>query len=371
MTFPRHVLMTTDTVGGVWTYSIELAGALSRQGVKVSLATMGTLLSPSQRADVSGVRGLDVYESQYKLEWMENGWKDVAESGSWLLSLSDKLRPDIVHLNTYAHGVLDWQAPAVVACHSCVLSWFDAVRQLPAPAQWDEYRRRAYEGLRGSAAVVAVSQFMAAEIDRWYGPLPQITTIYNCRQQGAYVPARKQEFVLCCGRLWDEGKNVGALDRASESLLWPVFVAGEDKHPDGGRPRLNRIRPMGQLPAPELADWFSRAAIYALPARYEPFGLSVLEAALSGCALVLGDIPSFREIWHDAAMFVPPDDDEALAIAINALARNTALREKLSGRARDRALAFTPERMLEGYLDVYGQAQARYKGARTELSCAS
>ncbi len=32
-----------------------------------------------------------------------------------------------------------------------------------------------------------------------------------------------------------------------------------------------------------------------LPARYEPFGLSVLEAALSGCALVLGDIPSLRE----------------------------------------------------------------------------
>ena len=54
-----------------------------------------------------------------------------------------------------------------------------------------------------------------------------------------------------------------------------------------------------------------RAAIYALPARYEPFGLSILEAALSGCALVIGDIPSLREIWADAALFVPSDGHDA------------------------------------------------------------
>ncbi|MEB3829625.1 glycosyltransferase [Phormidium sp. CCY1219] len=57
----------------------------------------------------------------------------------------------------------------------------------------------------------------------------------------------------------------------------------------------------------ELSHWYARAAIYAFPARYEPFGLSVLEAALSGCALVLGDIPRLREMWGDAAVFANPD----------------------------------------------------------------
>ena len=54
------------------------------------------------------------------------------------------------------------------------------------------------------------------------------------------------------------------------------------------------------------------AAIYALPARYEPFRLEVLEAAAPGCALVLGDIASLRELWDGAALFVAPDDDRAL-----------------------------------------------------------
>ena len=57
-------------------------------------------------------------------------------------------------------------------------------------------------------------------------------------------------------------------------------------------------------------------AIYASPARYEPFGLGVLEAALSSCALVLGDSPTLREPWSDAALFVPPDDHDALLTAL-------------------------------------------------------
>ena len=46
----------------------------------------------------------------------------------------------------------------------------------------------------------------------------------------------------------------------------------------------------GQLTTAEVRNVINTASIYALPARYEPFGLSILEAALSGCALVLGDI---------------------------------------------------------------------------------
>jgi hypothetical protein len=63
---------------------------------------------------------------------------------------------------------------------------------------------------------------------------------------------------------------------------------------------------LGELPRDALAARAGAASIYALPARYEPFGLSVLEAALSGCALVLGDIASLRETWGDAAVYVPP-----------------------------------------------------------------
>ncbi len=81
-----------------------------------------------------------------------------------------------------------------------------------------------------------------------------------------------------------------------------------------------------------MAGWLGRASIFALPARYEPFGLLPLEAALSGCALVLGDIPSLREVWGDAAWFVPPDDRDALTAAIGSLIASPRLLQRAGRR---------------------------------------
>ena len=97
-----------------------------------------------------------------------------------------------------------------------------------------------------------------------------------------------------------------------------MLVAGDGRHPEGGGAgELENLRHLGRLAPADLASWLGRAAIYALPARYEPFGLSILEAALAGCALVLGDIDSLRELWDGCALFVPPEDDDALAEALN------------------------------------------------------
>jgi hypothetical protein len=95
------------------------------------------------------------------------------------------------------------------------------------------------------------------------------------------------------------------------------------------------------------------AAVYAAPARYEPFGLAVLEAAVHGCALALGDLPTLRELWDGAARFVPPGDPGALRRALLDLIGDGAERERLGALAQGRARAFTRERMVEGYLDAY------------------
>ena len=159
--------------------------------------------------------------------------------------------------------------------------------------------------------------------------------------------------MLTAGRLWDEAKNIGALEQAAPDLKWPVHVAGDEKHPDGGRAEYSNIKLLGKLSQPELAGWFSRASIYALPARYEPFGLSALEAALAGCALVLGDIPTLREVWEDSATFVAPDDPQALKSAVNDLIANPAQLAAMAQAARRRALGFTTEKMAERYSAAY------------------
>jgi glycogen(starch) synthase len=182
----------------------------------------------------------------------------------------------------------------------------------------------------------------------------------------------KEPFILTAGRVWDEGKNVGALAAIATSLDWPIFVAGEGKHPDRGAVAHEGLHQLGRLPGRELAAWLGRAAVFALPARYEPFGFTPLEAALAGCALVLGDIPSLREVWGDAAVFVPPDDPEALRSALQRLIADDAARTALAGRAHVRALRFTPQRMAAGYLAAYRSLLAdRSRPARGTLACAS
>jgi glycogen(starch) synthase len=90
------------------------------------------------------------------------------------------------------------------------------------------------------------------------------------------------------------------------------------------------------------------------PSRYEPFGLAPLEAALHGCALVLSDIGTFRELWDGCAEFFPSGDARALAQAIRRLSGDAQRRERLARAARTRALRrYTAGRMAAEYIELY------------------
>jgi glycogen(starch) synthase len=154
---PRSVLMTADAVGGVWTFSMELCRAFSSRGVTVTLAVMGPQPSAAQRAEVRSIPGLSLAEGPWRLEWMDNPWSDVDAASAWLLALERDVRPDVVHLNGYAHGCVPFFAPVVVAGHSCVLSWFEQVKGEAAPLRYGEYRRRVARGLRCASLSVAPS----------------------------------------------------------------------------------------------------------------------------------------------------------------------------------------------------------------------
>ncbi|MFY0528349.1 glycosyltransferase family 4 protein [Archangium gephyra] len=347
----------------------RLCQALAEDGVRVELATLGAPLSPAQWVEARAVPGLTIHESSYQLEWMDEPWEDVRASGEWLLGLEARLAPDIIHLNGYCHGALPWRAPVLMVAHSCVLSWWEAVKGESAPGRYARYQQEVARGLRAAARVVAPSEAMLAAAERHYGPFRSTSVIANARRAESFLPGPKEPFVLAAGRLWDEAKNLAALDAVAPRLPFPVRVAGETQHPGGGSDaRAHQVQPLGRLTPEELAGWMARAALYALPARYEPFGLSVLEAALAGCALVLGDIPSLREVWGDAARFVHPDDGDGLARTLTELMAEPAERERLAARARARALTFTPRRMAEAYLELYAALRARPSEPRVQAA---
>lgn len=342
--------MTADTVGGVWTYALDLAREMPN--VEVSLATMGRPMTPDQRAEANAIPNLEVFESSYKLEWMEEPWHDVRASGRWLMSLEAAIRPDVVHLNGLCHGILPFEAPMLVVMHSCVLSWWQAVKGDSAPSEWDRYAEEVRRGILGADMVVAPTHAMMDCTERLYGT-PKATRVIPNGRWGV-EPKEKESFVFAAGRMWDEAKNLRTLEAVRERLSWPLFVAGDGSN-------------LGRLDAAEMRDWLGRASIYAFPAKYEPFGLSVLEAALAGCALVLGDIPSLRENWEGRAIFVNPDDEEGLTEAVERLIANPKLRERMGRCAREHALTLSTKRFARGYTGLYKEmvkaAQSRSTAA--------
>jgi glycogen synthase len=367
---PKRILMTADTIGGVWTYALELVRALGPYGIEVTLATMGSGLSRDQAGAAGSISNLEVIESSFKLEWMQEPWRDVDLASDWLLDIAERKQPDLVHLNGYAHAALPWQRPVLVVGHSCVLSWWAAVRKENAPAACDQYREAVTQGLQAADLVVAPSQAMLDSLREYYG-LPRAgLVIPNGRKPALFKSRSKEKFILCAGRLWDEAKNAAALAHIASELPWPVCLAGEEQHPDGAASRHKKVQMLGRLPTCEIASWFARAPIYALPAHYEPFGLSALEAGLSGCALVLGDIPSLREVWGEAALFVPPDDHEALKASLRQLIADPTRLNQFATRARARALEFTPRRMAESYLSAYSGLIEKQPDKTKEFTCA-
>jgi glycosyltransferase involved in cell wall biosynthesis len=350
----QRILMTADVAGEVWTYVSELAGALARHDIQILIATMGGPLQPAHRASLGDLRAVEIVESEFKLEWMDDPWHDVILAAGWLLELEREFVPDVVHLNGYVHAALPWRAPRLVVGHSCVCSWFEALRGRTAPPAWRPYAERVRRGLRAADAVSAPTQHMLDTLYRLYGPFARHAPIYNGRSSRLFRTGPKEPFILTAGRLWDEARNTAALDRAAADLDWPVFAAGPPAASGRRDDECRHLKLLGTLDEPTRADWYRRAAIFALPARYEPFGIAALEAALSGCALVLGDVPSLREVWGDAASFVAPDDPRQLQQTLRQLTSDDRLRERMACRAYQRAQRYTPPRMATGYLKLYG-----------------
>ncbi|MCE5186499.1 MAG: glycosyltransferase family 4 protein [Planctomycetaceae bacterium] len=349
---PLTILMTTDTVGGVLVYTLTLARALRAYNITVVLAAMGGPLDPWSRACVKDLDNVYCHESDYKLEWMQDPWTDVKLAGQWLLRLADQVRPDIVHLNNYVHAALNWPCPSLLVGHSCVYSWYRDVRRQAPPVSWKKYYCGVATGLRRADLVTAPTWSFLRTLRELYGPFRSAGAVCNGMDPET-CPCPKEPLIFTAGRIWDEGKNIDILKKVQPLVSAPIYVAGNIRHPDGSLADCAALRTLGFLDRRHMADWYARAAVYVLPALYEPFGLSALEAAHAGCALVLGDIPSLREIWANAAVFVDPRDEKAIAAAMNRLLAERALRQEYARRAVGRARLYSISKMAQRYYNFY------------------
>lgn len=362
MNGPKRILMTCDAVGGVWRYAIDLAAGLKQQGIHVVLAVLGPPPTPAQWHEVAAVGALIAVD--LPLDWMVDDPQKLASVPERLAAIADAYDVDLVHLNLPSQAAgFQRGRPVLVVSHSCTVTWFAAVRGTDVPPGWEWQKTINRAGFERADYIVAPSASHAALLRTTYHALPEISVIYNASAVAADA-APKDRYVFAAGRWWDQGKNAGVLDEAAPMIRWPVVMVGA-KSANGQGVDIENAIFRGPLPHDEAMALMRRAAIVVSPSRYEPFGLAALEAARSGCALVLADIPTYRELWDGCALFFDPEDASGLARQVNHLTVDDRLRARLVSAAQERAGHYALPAQVAGYRRLY---QAACRSAHLEIA---
>lgn len=264
-------------------------------------------------------------------------------------------KPDVAYVLNFVplHG----RTPVVVNIADVLFldhpEWFDArfLRYAVPLTHW---------AVRRAQHVITISEQSADALQRHFRlPPDHVSVVYCGAAQGnapvagvpgpAGVPSR---YMLAVGR-FDERKNIPRLLDACERV---VAAGREDFHlvlvgsHEGRWPELEmRIEKATaarwltverRIPNERLAALYASSDGLVFPSLGEGFGLPILEAFRARKSGVLSDIPVFREIADDAALFADPTSVEALSDALGRYWDDEALRLRLSARADERLSKF-------------------------------
>lgn len=348
-----RLLLTTDAVGGVWTYSLDLAAALASEAdAIVFLAVLGPAPGADQLTRAAAVPGLQLIDTGLPLDWTSQNADELRATAEALAELAARAEADLVQLHAPALAAADFPVPVVSVVHSCVATWWAAVKQGPLPDDLAWRTALAREGLRRSDLVVAPSRAFASAVQQAYQLGQPPAAVPNGRTAVALPSDTHAPVAFTAGRLWDEGKGVASFDAAAALSPLPFRAAGALAGPNGAGIRLHHAAALGVLDEETLRGLLAERPIFVSAARYEPFGLSVLEAAQAGCPLVLSSIPTFRELWDGAALFA--DGPAEIASAVGRLAADPQEHARLGAAAQALAERFTPQATARSMLRHYG-----------------
>jgi glycosyltransferase involved in cell wall biosynthesis len=352
---PRHVLMTVDAVGGVWRYAVDLAVSLQDWGITCDLRGFGPEPVEEQQRECRE-RGVALDWVSLPLDWTAEAPQDVVSLPAAIEAAARRCGADLVQVNVPSQAAgCRWEGPIVAVSHSCLATWWAAVRGGERPSDWRWRVALTGEGMRRAEVVVAPTAAHGEAIRKAYGEDFAPRTVPNAAGRAQHAVA-KEPVVVSAGRWWDDGKNAAVLDAAAALVRWPVLAFGATQGPQGQGFAFRMADARGEQPRQIVSEAMARCAVFVSASLYEPFGLAALEAAAQGCALVLADIPTFRETWQGAALFFDARDPASLAGRLAGLAGDEASVAGLGEAARRRARHFTFDRQASAMIEVYRAA---------------
>jgi glycosyltransferase involved in cell wall biosynthesis len=351
----HHLLITTDAVGGIWHYTQTLALGLAERGWQVTVLCLGPPPSGTARMALNS-HHVELRLCEHPLDWMAASVEEIHAAGGTIARVAEEVGAQSLHLHSPSYAACrNYEVPVVAVSHSCLGTWWEQVRQGPAPPDFTWRILLHGEGLVRADRVICPTQAFAKQTAQYYG-LPQVPhAVHNGRPEHTVAQASETSpvFAFTAGRLWDDAKNIATLDAAAPRTQLPIVAAGEPRGPHGQTRDLHAVRQLGQLDDSAMQRIFAQRPIYVAPALYEPFGLGILEAAQAGCALVLGDIETLRELWDGAAYFVPPRSVEAIAEALNHLQKDDAARDAVGAAARRRSKNYDAAAFIDATAKVH------------------
>lgn len=279
---------------------------------------------------------------------------------------------DVVHAPNFVAPPA--RAPVVVSIHDLAFVHHPELCR-PEAARLEPQVRRA---LARGAVVHTGSDHVAAEIREHFGlPPERVVRVYSGIATHATdadpnlgrARAGGDRYVLALGTI-EPRKGLPGLVRAFDLLADDdpevrLVIAGADgwgvealTGAIADARAATRIVRLGYVSDTDHAALLAGASALAYPSLYEGFGHPPFEAMAAGVPVVTTTAGSLPEVVGDAALFVDPGDDDALADALRRVLDDDALREQLVGRGRARAGAFPWSTAIDGFVDLYRQVAA-------------
>lgn len=231
--------------------------------------------------------------------------------------------------------------------------------------------------------VLTSSESSARQIAQDFRVSPsRIANVWNGLDTDLYSPdpavPKSESEVLCVGRASDPNKGIRSLIEALAHTPEHVTLTLVDNdHPDNevfkwahAAGVANRLRVTGRLPVDELIEHYRRAALVAVPSRYEGFGLPAVEAMACGTPVVACAAGALREVMQRAGggITVAIDDAEALGAGITELIDQPDRRRSLAETGRARVEAnFSWRRIAGRTAEVYAEVLAERRGRPTTM----
>ena len=215
---------------------------MAATGVECVLAGLGPEPNAAQQREVQALRNVALTWTGQLLDWMVQDAAALDEVGDALLTLGREWNVDLLHLNLpsqaamIAHGI-----PVVVTSHSCIATWWAAVRGDALPSSWQWQRTLTARGLARADAVMVPTASHGAALARAYGLMAKLHVVPNATTMTRDANAGGK-VVFSAGRWWDDAKNGRTLDAAAALSRCPVVMAGALSGPNGDGVDLQHAR---------------------------------------------------------------------------------------------------------------------------------